>query len=81
MITDFRGWLTGLIHACRLEISDDLLRSMLEQHDRLRPKAEDPRRHIRKGASGDYKEKLKPGTIDCLNTKLSSLLDTFGYEA
>lgn len=80
MVTDFQSWLPGLIRACRLEITDDLLRSMLEENNRLRPKAEDARRHIRKGTAGDYKEKLKPDTIDRLNTKLSSFLDTFGYE-
>jgi len=80
MTADFRSWLRDLLDSCRLEISRELLQSLLEESERLRPKEEDIRRHIRKGRPGDYKEKLRAETIDYLNGRLSPMLEVFGYQ-
>jgi hypothetical protein len=79
MTSDFPQWLSGLAEGCRLTLSDELRRSLLEQNDRLRPREENIRRHVRKGKAEDYKEKLRPDTIDFLNKKFSTLLAVFGY--
>lgn len=80
MIADFRGWLNNLLDNCELTIRPDFFAALLERNERIRPKHEDVQRHIRKGQSGDYKEKLKQETIEFLNAKFSPLLLTFGYE-
>ena len=80
MITDFRGWLNNLLHNCGLTIRPDLFMALLERNERIRPKHEDVHRHIRKGQSGEYKEKLKQETIEFLNAKFSPMFFTFGYE-
>jgi hypothetical protein len=80
MISDFRGWLDNLLVTCELNIRHDIFTALLERNERTRPKDEDIHRHIRKGKSGEYKEKLKQETIEFLNTKFSPLLLTFGYE-
>jgi hypothetical protein len=79
MAADFEGWLNGLLDNCQLAITNDLRRSLLEESDRLRPAVENINKHIRKGKSEDYKEKLKPETINQLNEKLAVLLEAFGY--
>lgn len=80
MISNFRGWLDNLLDYCEMIIRHDFLKVLSEENERLRPKDEDIYRHIRKGKSGDYKEKLKQETIECLNTKFSQILETFGYK-
>jgi hypothetical protein len=79
MTSDFEAWLTRLLNACGLTISDDLRRALSEEYARVKPSDEDSRRHIRKGRAGDFQEKLRPETIDELNTKLGSVLEAFGY--
>ena len=37
-------------------------------------------RHVRKGQPGDYRNKLKPETIDALNERFASILTMFGYD-
>jgi hypothetical protein len=80
MINDFRGWLDNLLYNCELSIRHDFFTALLERNERIRPKGEDIHRHIRKGKSGEYKEKLKQETIEFLNAKFSPMLLTFGYE-
>jgi hypothetical protein len=81
MISDFHGWLTDLLNYCDVEISDGFLRSLIEENERLRPKKENVQKHIRKGTHGDYKNKLRPDTIDYLNKKFSPFYEVFGYTA
>ena len=80
MINDFRSWLDNLLDNCQLNVRHDFFESLLERNERIRPKDEDIHRHIRRGESGEYKEKLKPETIEFLNAKFSPMLLTFGYE-
>lgn len=79
MINDFRSWLDDLLYHCELNIRPALFTALLERNERIRPKDEDVHRHIRKGKSGEYKEKLKQETIEFLNAKFSPMLLTFGY--
>jgi Sulfotransferase domain len=79
MTAGFQDWLNGLLDNCQLAIPNKLRRSLLEESDRLRPKDEDIHKHRRKGKPEDYKEKLKPETIDQLNGEFASLLEAFGY--
>ena len=79
MINDFRGWLDNLLYNCELNIRPDFFTALLEKNNRIRPKDEDVQRHIRKGKSGEYKEKLNQETIEYLNAKFSPMLLTFGY--
>jgi Sulfotransferase domain len=81
MTADFQGWLNGLLDNCQLAIPNNLRQSLLDESDRLRPKEENIHNHRRKGRPEDYKEKLKPETIDQLNGKLVSLLEAFGYRS
>ena len=80
MINDFPGWLNNLLYNCELNIRPDFFTALLERNERIRPKDEDVQRHIRKGKSGEYKEKLNQETIEYLNAKFSSMLLTFGYK-
>lgn len=80
MINDFGGWLNNLMYNCKLNIRPDLFTALLERNERIRPKDEDVQRHIRKGKSGEYKEKLNQETIEYLNAKFSSMLLAFGYQ-
>jgi hypothetical protein len=79
MTSDFRVWLQGLLDYCTLRISDDLFRCLLEENRRLRPQKEDIYKHIRKGEPGDYQQKLAYETIRHLNSRFSSVFDSFGY--
>jgi hypothetical protein len=80
MINDFRGWLKNLLYNCELNIRPDFFTALLERNERIRPKDENVQRHIRKGKSGEYKEKLNQETIEYLNAKFLSMLSTFGYK-
>ena len=80
MINDFRGWLDKLLYKCELNIRHEFFEALLERNERIRPKDEDIHRHLRKGKSGEYKEKLKQETIEFLNTKFLPMLLTFGYK-
>ena len=80
MINDFRGWLNNLLYNCELNIRPDFFTALLERNERIRPKDEDVQRHIRKGKSGEYKEKLNQATSEYLNAKFSPMLLTFGYK-
>jgi len=79
MISDFQGWLNNLLNNCYLKINNELLQLLVEENDLLQPKKEDIHKHIRKGKSGDYKEKLRLETIEYLNVKFSPILAKYGY--
>ncbi|MDH3692410.1 MAG: sulfotransferase [Gammaproteobacteria bacterium] len=80
MVNDFRGWLDKLLHNCELNIGHEFFEALLERNERIRPKVEDIHSHLRKGKSGEYKEKLKQETIEFLNMKFSPMLLNFGYK-
>jgi len=45
----------------------------------VRPATEEVGKHIRKGAPGDHREKLKPETIDALNAQFRDIGQRYGY--
>jgi hypothetical protein len=79
MISDFKKWITSLIDYCEFEIQEEFLNTLLNKNLHLRPKNEDINKHLRRGRSGDYKEKLKRETIDYLNSKFALILNKFSY--
>ena len=81
MVGNFDAWLDELLAHCNLPISDDLRHELREDNARKRPTSEDIYSHIRKGQPGDFREKLKPETIDELNRRFASILPAFGYSA
>lgn len=80
MVSDFETWLASLLEYCELSADPALRTSLLMENEKLRPKKEDVRRHLRKGKAGDHREKLKPETIRILNDKFADVLQTFGYD-
>ncbi|MFO7944179.1 MAG: sulfotransferase domain-containing protein [Anaerolineales bacterium] len=77
MTSDFKGWLTGLLNACELDVSDQLLSELIEYNQSVQPKGENKFKHIRKGEPGDYADKLQLETIDYLNQKFAPIFDAF----
>lgn len=80
MVKDFAPWLSGLLNYCEFDISRDLWKALITENEMKKPSKENLNSHIRKGVSGDYKEKLKPETIEVLNGKLQEMLTTLDYE-
>ncbi|RLD06314.1 MAG: hypothetical protein DRI56_08145 [Chloroflexota bacterium] len=77
MTSDYQVWLKALLNACDLTVSDELFQLLIEENQRLQPKKEDIHKHIRKGKPGDYKDKLKPETIEYLNKKFAPIFEAF----
>lgn len=80
MISDFQEWLTNLINYTGLDISDDLKNDFINKHSGLKPKKENKAKHIRKGTSGDYQQKLNEETVQFLNAKFSAILEQHNYK-
>lgn len=79
MIRDFETWLKKLLEGAELKISDQLRETLRAENQRLSPNREDKTKHLRKGKSGDYLEKLEKETINFLNVKFAKVLQQFGY--
>jgi hypothetical protein len=62
-----------------IAVDDALLARVAAKHD-VRPKQEDVSKHIRKGEPGDYVNKLKPETVEKLNTILSDVAAAYEYD-
>jgi hypothetical protein len=78
MILHPESWLKLLLDLSELEVTPELRASLLSEIH-LRPDAEDPMQHKRKGAIGDHLEKLTSDTIDKLNHELEEILSFYGY--
>jgi hypothetical protein len=79
MVSDFRGWLNGLVGYCELDVSQALFESLVRENERAAPKKENIHKHVRKAQAGDYKEKLRVETIGYLDDKFAPILARFGY--
>ena len=79
MVANFEQWLNNLIHACELEVSQSRKDLLVQQHYASLPKAENQGSQLRKGVSGDYKNKLSNETIMFLSEKLSDVLKYYKY--
>ena len=80
MVSDYSGWLRSLLDYCELNVSSELFESLLKENARMKPREENIHQHVRKGQPGDYRDKLKPETINYLNEKFASILVMFGYD-
>lgn len=80
MTCDFQEWLNDLTRYCELNMSQNLMRSLLNENEWMKPKEENIYEHVRKARPGDYKEKLDPNTIDYLNVKFASILNRYHYK-
>lgn len=78
LITDFKTCLLKINTHCGFELNEEQLKK-LDKSEKFKKKAEDQHTHIRKISSGDYKEKLKPETIEILNKKFDAILKRLEY--
>jgi len=79
MITDYPGWLKKIEQACGVQISSSLFNSLAIDFENRKLKSENKFHHIRKGVSGDYREKLRPDTIQKLEKIFRPYTTSFGY--
>lgn len=79
MVLDFSGWLSALLEYCQLDISDRLYQTLVSENMHLTPHTENIQRHLRKGAIGDYREKLSLETIEYINAQYQDTLKFFKY--
>jgi hypothetical protein len=79
MTESFDRWLIDLLDYCKLNISKNLMESIILENQRKKPKSENILKHVRKGQAGDYLNKLKQETIDALNDKFALTLAKFNY--
>jgi hypothetical protein len=81
MVDQFDRWLGGLIDYCEFSVSRELVQSVLDKNERIRPTSENIHKHMRKGQPGNYKEKLNAETIDFLNHKFAAILARYEFIA
>ena len=77
---DKEGFLRRIFEHFGLQVEDEVFERVARDND-IRPEKEDVSQHIRKGAPGDHREKLRPETIQSLNQTFSDIFDWLGYDA
>ena len=81
MVMDFDSWLEKVVAPFKLNDTDDIVeRISLENRDTFHVPSENIHRKKRQVTPGDHKNKLRPETIDYLNSKYGGVLHAFGYE-
>lgn len=83
MVTDYRAWLTKFIQPFPLKPRQQIntIEQLVEQSSNFFPQRDrDLMTHTRHITPGDYKNKLKPETISCLNDIFANTLDILNYE-
>lgn len=78
MVSDFDAWINDLESASGYTFKRETKEKIIE-HQRSQKTRENISDQRRKGVSGDYLKKLKPETIDFLNTQYEKELKAFGY--
>ena len=73
-----REWLTDMLHFLNLEVPTDIISNIVRKHDVL-PLQEDPSKHIRQVAPGNYLSHLKKKTIEKLNEEFADILSQYGW--
>lgn len=76
---DKESFLRDIFTHFELAVDGQIIKKVAKNHD-VRPQKEDPSKHIRKATPGDHREKLKPETIDKLNTVFSDICKEYGYD-
>lgn len=76
MITDYPGFLNALSSVLSI---DQKIKDQLIKEDPFKVAEEDKFSHKRKVKAGDYLDKLKPETIEILNSEFKSIIKELGY--
>lgn len=76
---DKHRFLREIFSHLQIAADPDVIRDVAAAND-IRPSMEDLSKHIRKGAPGDHREKLKPETISRLNDVFRVTCRNFGYD-
>lgn len=76
---DKQKFLADIFDHFSIEVPSALLVEVARQFD-IRPKAERVGEHVRKAMPGDYLEKLKPETIEYLNSYFADASRRIGYD-
>ncbi|MBF2046964.1 MAG: sulfotransferase domain-containing protein [Elainella sp. C42_A2020_010] len=72
-------WIGEILAFLGLEMEESVITEIAKRHD-IFPNRENVDLHIRKVTPGDYKEKLKPDTIEILSELLEDVLIKYRYE-
>jgi len=75
---DKHGLLVDLFGHFHIPVPANVLADVAAAND-VRPESEDPTKHVRKGTPGDHREKLKPATIETLNSMFREIGPSYGY--
>lgn len=78
MVNDFETWLNSVIKFLELDVSKEKVNKIVSKADFTVDK-EDIHSHKRQVTPGDHQRKLKPETIEVLNSEFGEILDKFGY--
>lgn len=78
IIFDKQQFMRDILYFLELKLADNLISETTIKYD-IFPKSEDVNSHIRKVTPGDYKEKLKVGTITKLNECFKDILLKYQY--
>lgn len=76
---DKRKFLGDIFNHFGILVESKLLDDVASKND-IRPAAEDAAKHIRKGTPGDHVNKLRPETINKLNTIFAEICEWYGYD-
>ena len=80
MVENFDTWLDRLIEFLGMDLSREFIHRVKAEAD-FKVSKEDIHKHKRQVTPGDHIRKLKPETIDFLNSKTGEIRKLFGYEA
>jgi hypothetical protein len=81
MVTDYQSWINKFIKPFNIENHEKVVSELSAQSENFFPsRTIDVMSHIRHVTPGDYKNKLKPSTIERLNNIFSLVLDSLDYE-
>jgi len=82
MVTDYRSWLQRFVTPFPLGDKGRVVDDLAAQSDTFFPKrSQDVMSHARHITPGDYRVKLKPSTIEQLDSIFSPVLARLGYES
>lgn len=76
---DKQRFLRDIFGHLQLAVDDTVISQVAARHD-IRPTEEDPSNHIRQGAPGDHRRKLRPETINRLNNQFRDVCRGYGYD-
>lgn len=78
MVENFAAWLDRLIEFLGMGLPREFIGRLKAEAD-FKVDKEDIHKHKRQVTPGDHKRKLKPETIDILNSKTKEIRELFGY--